>query len=57
MKKLMTNGCSMTKGVYNNFNEHDAWPWQLASLIDMEQDQLVCILRKTADKQLQVETY
>jgi hypothetical protein len=40
MKKLMTNGCSMTKGVYDNFNEHDAWPWQLASLIDMDLDQL-----------------
>ena len=25
--------------------------------IILEQDQLVCILRKTADKQLQVETY
>ena len=36
----MTNGCSFTRGVYDNFNEHDAWPWQLANLTGMELDQL-----------------
>ena len=30
---LMTNGCSFTQGIYDNFPECDAWPYQLGRLL------------------------
>lgn len=31
--KLLTNGCSFTQGIYDNFAEYDAWPYQLGKLL------------------------
>ena len=30
---LLTNGCSFTQGIYDNFEEYDAWPYQLGKLL------------------------
>ena len=30
---LMTNGCSFTQGIYDNFAEYDAWPYKLGKLL------------------------
>lgn len=34
--KLLTNGCSFTQGIYDNFEEQDAWPYQLGKLLDWD---------------------
>jgi len=36
----MTNGCSFTEGVYDNFNKSDSWPYQLQRKYDCDLDQL-----------------
>jgi hypothetical protein len=38
--KLLTNGCSFTQGEYDNFNEQDAWPYQLADKLGWEVDNI-----------------
>ena len=38
--KLLTNGCSFTQGIYDNFNEQDAWPYQLADKLGWQVDKL-----------------
>jgi len=38
--KLLTNGCSFTQGIYDNFNEQDAWPYQLADKLGWQVDNL-----------------
>ena len=38
--KLLTNGCSFTQGIYDNFNEQDACPYQLADKVGWQVDNL-----------------
>lgn len=34
--KILTNGCSFTQGIYDNFYEQDAWPWVLGNMFDAD---------------------